>query len=117
VRIDGAGFGMEDMDPVGRFQSEQAGKPVDASGRLVGIDGVDRDFRGTAQLSRLVAESPTARQCLVTQLTRYTTGKLDAAAACAAGGLHESFRAGGFNLKQLFLAIPTQSAFVDRRNE
>lgn len=45
-KIDPIGFGLENFDAIGRFRTEEAGKPVDASGQLPGSP----PFNGTAEL-------------------------------------------------------------------
>jgi mono/diheme cytochrome c family protein len=50
-KIDPIGFGLEPFDAVGRIRSEEAGRPVDAAGRLPG--GIA--FTGPAELRALLA--------------------------------------------------------------
>ncbi len=49
-KIDPIGFGLENFDAIGRFRTEEAGKPVDASGQLPG----DQNFNGPAELRTLL---------------------------------------------------------------
>lgn len=49
-RMDPIGFGLENFDPVGRWRTEQAGQPLDASGELP--DG--RKFSGPKELKAIV---------------------------------------------------------------
>ena len=49
-RMDPIGFALENYDAVGRWRAEDAGAPIDASGRLP--DGTE--FDGPAALSRLL---------------------------------------------------------------
>jgi mono/diheme cytochrome c family protein len=50
ARMDPIGFALENYDAVGRWRSEDAGTPIDASGKLP--DGTD--FQGPAGLSQLL---------------------------------------------------------------
>lgn len=51
-RIDPLGFGLENYDVIGRFRSEDAGKPIDASGELT--DGTR--FDGATELKKVLLE-------------------------------------------------------------
>lgn len=51
-KIDPIGFGLENFDAIGRFRTEEAGKPVDASGQLPGSP----PFNGPAELRALLVE-------------------------------------------------------------
>lgn len=111
-RIDGVGFGLEDMDEIGRFRTLQSGKPIDASGMLVGIDGEDRTFTGTAELSTLIAQSRTAEVCFVKQIYRRASGHLETQAdLCTINRLHQGFSKPDTTIKDLFLSLPEQEAF------
>lgn len=50
-KIDPIGFGLENFDAIGRYRTEEAGKPVDATGQLPGGPG----FQGPAELRALLA--------------------------------------------------------------
>lgn len=111
-RIDGAGFGFEDMDEVGRYRTQQVGKPVDASGMLYTYDGKQQAFNGTAELSELIAKSSEAEMCFVKQLYRRTSGRLETQAdACVIESLHQRLTDPNTTLKDVMLAIPEQEAF------
>jgi hypothetical protein len=51
-RIDGLGFALENYDVIGRWRSEEAGKPLDTAGELA--DGTK--FQGPAELRRVLLE-------------------------------------------------------------
>ncbi|MCB1086029.1 MAG: DUF1592 domain-containing protein [Verrucomicrobiae bacterium] len=51
-RIDPIGFGLENYDAIGRWRENEAGKPVDASGRFP--DG--REFSGPMELKSILKE-------------------------------------------------------------
>jgi hypothetical protein len=66
-----AGYALENFDPVGRWRTEEAGGPVDASGSLV--DGTT--FTGPAELRRALLERSDAFLTTVTErLTAYAVG-------------------------------------------
>ena len=115
-RIDGVGFGLEDMDEIGRYRTHQAGQPVDASGILYGFDGKEQPFIGTAELSAHIAASREAEMCFVKQLYRRTSGRLETQNdVCVIESLHQRLADDSSNIKNLMLAIPEQSAFRLKR--
>jgi hypothetical protein len=64
-RIDPLGFGLENYDVIGRWRSEEGGKPVDASGEL--LDGTK--FQGPVELKQVLLRHKD-------QFIRNLTGKM-----------------------------------------
>jgi hypothetical protein len=50
--MDPLGFGLENFDPLGRWRTEQGGKPLDTSGVLP----TGEQFKGPAELKKLLLE-------------------------------------------------------------
>jgi hypothetical protein len=72
--MDPIGFGLENFDALGRYQTTDNGFPVDASGALVGSD-VDGPFTGPAELGQKLAQSAQVRQCFAQSLWHVTAGR------------------------------------------
>ncbi|NUM52318.1 MAG: DUF1592 domain-containing protein [Candidatus Hydrogenedentes bacterium] len=71
-RMDPIGFGLENFDPIGRWRTEQAGQPLDASGELP--DG--RRFNGPKELKDIVlAQKGQFAGNLSRKLTGYAFGR------------------------------------------
>ena len=71
-RIDPIGFGLENFDPIGRWRTEDAGKPVDAKGELP--DGTT--FDGVAGLRATLLRQPEVFVKAVTEkLMIYALGR------------------------------------------
>jgi hypothetical protein len=49
-KIDPIGFGLENFDAIGRFRSDEAGRPIDSHGALPGGDS----FRGPVELKQML---------------------------------------------------------------
>ncbi len=64
-RLDPIGFGLENFDPIGRWRTEIAGRPVDAKGVLSG----DRAFEGPVELKKILLERRG-------EFIRHATGKM-----------------------------------------
>lgn len=67
-RMDPLGFGLENFDPLGRWRTEMAGKPVDSSGVLP----TGEKFSGPAELKKLLLE--TRRTEFLRSLSRKALG-------------------------------------------
>ena len=70
--IDPPGFLFENFDSVGAFRTEENGHPIDASGDLDGIPLAD-----ATDLAVQLAHDPRLAACMVKQLYRHATGRLD----------------------------------------
>jgi hypothetical protein len=116
VRIDGVGFGMEDFDAIGLLRSEDNGKPVDSSGRMVGLDGKDFDFNGTKELSLSIATSERAQKCMVVQTFRMAHGRLEGESdICSIRRMAQSFVDRKMSLADLLVMMATDSSYTNRR--
>ncbi|MCX6106797.1 MAG: DUF1592 domain-containing protein [Proteobacteria bacterium] len=116
TRIDGIGFGMEDMDAIGRFKQSDAGRPVDARGIVFGPGGEKNMFEGTAALGRFLATSAQAESCMSKQVYRFAAGQdNDKKIACAVRDLDSAFVSGGKRVSTIFLQVPTLDAFRRRQ--
>jgi hypothetical protein len=72
ARIDGVGFGFENFDGAGVYRTQEIGKPIDASGKILDLGGIT--FDGPEDLARKLAAAPEIGQCLAAQLTSYVYG-------------------------------------------
>ncbi len=73
ARMDPIGFGLENFDATGAWRDQDAGTPIDASGRLVTGD----KFAGAAGLATLLATSRRADflHCLADKMLTYALGR------------------------------------------
>ncbi len=73
VRMDPIGFALENYDAIGRWRTEDAGAPIDASGELPG--GIV--FNGPAELKRVFAEDfrETFVTTIVEKMLTYALGR------------------------------------------
>jgi hypothetical protein len=72
-KIDPIGFGLENFDAIGRYRSEEADRPVDASGELPG--GIK--FSGPAELREIIQTRhlPEFMKQLTRKLTSFALGR------------------------------------------
>jgi hypothetical protein len=106
--MDPLGLGMEDFDQYGRFRTVyEGGQPVDAGGDLDGIA-----FVGAKELGAQLAQDPRVMSCLVKQLYRYGSARLETDnEAAVLKGLDEAFAAGGYQLRPLLLELVGSDGF------
>ena len=76
-QIDPVGFTFESFDPIGRFRTEEAGRPVDTTGGIPSIDVPDGSLGDATDLAAALAESPRAADCLTRQWMRFGLGRLE----------------------------------------
>lgn len=113
--MDPIGFGLETFDGSGRWRTTENGLAIDASGDLVGTD-VDGAFVGAAELGARLAGSQMVNDCVATQWFRYGYGRTESLEqdACSIAQLREGFSAGGFDIKELLVALTQTDAFLFR---
>jgi len=75
VSMDPLGFAFEHFDAVGRYRDSEAGRPVDATGTIHGLDGAEVSFNGAGEMMKAIAASDEGQACLVTQLVGYALGR------------------------------------------
>ncbi len=110
--MDPIGFGFENYDPIGRYRTEDAGFPVDASGELVGSSAISGPFVGAVELAKRLATSAEARDCVATQVFRYTVGRAEQAEdACSLEGVKARFAERGYDMRELWVAVAVSDAF------
>lgn len=106
--MDPIGLGMEDFDQFGRFRSVYAdGQAVDAGGD---VDGTA--FVGAKQLGDVLSKDPRVMSCLVKQLYRYGSARLEAESEAATLlALDTAFAASGYQLRPLLLELVGSDGF------
>lgn len=72
ARFDPIGFGLENFDGLGRFRTQEVGKPINAAASMQDFQG--SAFNGPEELARKLAEQPQLHQCLAAQLSSYVFG-------------------------------------------
>lgn len=116
--IDGIGFGMENYDAAGRFQALDNGKPIDASGHVMATGDIDGPFEGAIELSQKLAQSQSAKDCLVLQWFRYGQGRSETPLdECSLNQIEQRWREQGYGLAELVVSLTQSDAFLTRRVE
>ncbi len=109
--IDGAGFGFENYDALGRFRTEEFGLPVDPSGQIVGTSDADGKFNGALELGQKLAGSRQVRSCLAAQWLGYALSVTrDEIAPCQSEPLAQKLNQTK-DLRELLVSLATSPAF------
>ncbi len=115
--IDPLGLGLEAFDAVGRHRSMEGGKPVDATGEVIGAD-VEGRFDGAVELARLLVKSQEAQRCMVTNWFRYALGRTESEAdACFLHQLDARFKRANGNIEDVIRGVTESDAFLFRNVE
>ncbi|HEY0711706.1 MAG TPA: DUF1588 domain-containing protein, partial [Polyangia bacterium] len=114
--IDPVGLGFEHYDGLGRYRTMDAGKPVNATGEVVGTSDADGPFTGVPQLAAKLAKSADLQACMAKQWFRYTLGRIERPAdGCSIETVTRAFRDGNGDLRVLPTAIVQTDSFLYRR--
>jgi hypothetical protein len=117
ARMDPIGFGLENFDPIGRFRTEIAGKPVDASGTLT--DG--QAFTGPEALKKQL-QAPARRDDYIRNVTEkmlaYAIGRgIEPADLPTVQRITATLAKDDFKAQSLIVAIVKSLPFGWRRND
>ncbi|HEV3031551.1 MAG TPA: DUF1588 domain-containing protein [Polyangia bacterium] len=114
--IDPPGLAFENFDAIGHWRTTDNGGQVDVSGlRLINVVDPAVTVNGPIELATVVAQAPTAQNCMVRQWEAFVLGKANVDALDANLDLSDAyavFKATGFNLKELIVSVLTTDAFL-----
>lgn len=109
--MDPLGFTFENYDGIGRYRTEEEGKPIDPSGELTGTD-VDGPLTGLPDLARKLAASKQVQACVVQKWFRNIIGRMERPVdRCSIEQIADGFSAAGNDLRSLVLAVIQSDAF------
>jgi len=120
--IDPLGLPFENYDAIGLYRtSEKWTDPntnitydtaIDASGSVPGVIGTAKN---AVELVRILATADTTQECFASHWMHFAYGRsLDETDACNQQSLRNAFKASGYNVKQLVLALTQTDAFLYR---
>jgi hypothetical protein len=109
--LDPIGLTFEHFDGVGLWRDAEAGKPVDATGELVGTDDADGKLDGALELAAKLSQSEQVRRCVAKQWFRFGYGRSEADVdQCTLRRLADTLASGG-NWQALVLELTLTDAF------
>lgn len=113
--MDPLGFALEHLDAAGRYRETENGVPIDTSGHWA-PDGPP--FAGAAELGALLAKDSRARDCFVTQWSRFAFGRIEAERnQCTSSQLFELSAqfSGAPSVPELMVALTQTESFRFRK--
>ncbi len=114
--INPLGFGLERFDAVGRYRSQEQGKPIDATGTLETRDGGSEPFSGARELAQKLSASEETHTALVAQLFHHTVKQpIRAYGEQTLPDLRKRFVDNQFHVRKLLVEILASSALADPR--
>jgi hypothetical protein len=109
--INPLGFSLEHFDAVGKFRTQEKGKPIDAAGKYLTRAGNEVQFKDVRELANFLATSEEAHAAFVEQLFHFMVKQpIRAHATNLSTDLQRRFRERNFNIKQLAADIVVSSA-------
>jgi Protein of unknown function (DUF1592)/Protein of unknown function (DUF1588)/Protein of unknown function (DUF1595)/Protein of unknown function (DUF1587)/Protein of unknown function (DUF1585) len=110
--LDPVGFTFEHFDGVGLWRDTESGKPVDATGELVGTVDADGKLDGALELAAKLSQSAQVQQCIAKQWFRFGYGRSEADLdQCTLQRLSDTFASSGGNWQALVLELTQTDAF------
>ena len=110
--LDPIGFGFEHYDATGAWRDEENGRPVDATGEIVGTEDVNGPFDGAVDLAHRLSESDQATRCVARELFRFALQRVEVSDdACSLQSIDDGFAEADYDLRELMLAIVGSDAF------
>ena len=111
--IDPPGFLFEHFDSAGAWRADENGYPIDSTGEL---DGIALD--DARDLGELLRDHELVPRCMVLQLYRHASGRLEEPSERAElERLEDAFAASGYRFRDLMMALATSEAFRTASNE
>ena len=112
--IDGIGFGLENFDTAGRWREIEHGKPVDATGQIVGFDASgNAQFADGKGLADLLARSGDVAKCVGGLMGAYAFGDR-AAVEFSAPAQAKALASGEVSLYEFFAQLAAAPHFTTR---
>jgi hypothetical protein len=115
--FDPIGFGLEQMDGLGRFRTTENGLRVDSSGELSGVD-VGGKFEGPAQLSLMLSQSKVLESCMVQHFFTFAQARPPTEDDdCVVQNWTDDFAQSGGTIKNLVFSYVVHPTFANRKDD
>ncbi len=111
--INPLGFSLEHYDAVGRYRSEEKGKPIDDLGYYETLAGQRAEFHGVRQMALFLANCDETHAAFVEQLFHYFVKQpIRAYGADQPEPLRRTFAESGYNIRRLLVDLTATSALA-----
>jgi hypothetical protein len=110
--INPLGFALENYDAIGRYRTEDGGRPVDAAAAYTFADGRTIEFTDALDLSRQLADAPEVHACYAQHLLEYLYGRsLGRTDQALVDELAAASLSSDVSVRELVVSIVTSRAF------
>ena len=117
LQFDPIGYGLEQMDGIGRFRTTENDLPVDSRGELLDTD-IDGPFEGVVELSQKLAGSEMFARCMVSHYFRFANARTaEASDQCVVDEWSDAFARAGHRLTELALSSAGHVTFTTRKDD
>ena len=107
AKTDPIGLAFEHFDALGGFRETDDGHALDVTGELDGVP-----FQDARELAMLIRERPETTDCVVRQMYRYATARVEKSGEDSAiTSLNGAFEASGYRVTALMTAIASSDGF------
>jgi len=104
--INPLGFAFENYDAIGRFRTDENGKPIDAMGGYIDTNGQSVEFRGVRPLADYLAQSPEVHRSMTRQMFQFFVKQpLPAFGIEESEKLHGKFSEGEFKWREVMRKV------------
>ncbi len=104
--MDPIGFGFEHYDNVGKFRMTDNNAPVDSSGTVSNLDGMDETFASALELTGFLAKSPQVAECLMRQFFRFGLSKKEGDSdEQTLSEIFSGFGSTGFDVREMLVSL------------
>ena len=110
--MDPIGLALENYDAVGLYRETENGVVIDASG---GVPDTGITVNGPIELAQRLSEQEATNTCFASHWANFAYGRvLDESEddSCTQSSLNDAFKASGYNVKQLLIALTQSDAFL-----
>jgi len=112
------GYAFEAFDQVGKYRTQDGGRPVDLSGAVVETRDANVAFANLTELARGLAGSQQVSECFALQGFRFVSGRLETGGdLCHVSKVHDAFARAGRDLDALAVELVASDSFVFRATE
>lgn len=113
--INPLGFPLEHFDAVGRYRTEEKGKPVNASGQYLTGSGARAEFAGARELAEFLANTEESQGAFVEQLFHHQIKQpIGAFGGGTRDDLLRGFAESDFDVRKLLVHLTTVAALAPR---
>jgi hypothetical protein len=111
--FDPIGYSFENYNGIGAYQTQDGGKPVNASGSIT-IDGVQKPFKNAIELQTFFGQSKQVQDCMSRQFLRYALRRRETAGDEPSLATALATFSKTNNLRELIVALTKSRVFTYR---